>query len=62
MALGSTAEAMPRDGLGPCGGGVLAFLGASYDMSGIWVSLCDLDLGLSLLAECLSSQGSELET
>lgn len=29
-------------------------------MSGVWVSLCDLDLGLSLLAEGISSQRSEL--
>lgn len=62
MAVGSTAEAMPREGLGPRGSWVLAFLGASYGVSGVWVSLCDLDLDLSLLAECISSQGSEFET
>lgn len=61
MTVGSTAEAMPREGLGSGGGGVLASLGAYYDVSGVWASLCGLDLGLPLLAECISCQGSELE-
>lgn len=64
MAVGSTAEAMPREGLGPLeglGGGILASLGAYYGVGRDWVSLCNLDLGLPLLAECISSQGSELE-
>lgn len=64
MAVGSTAEAMPTEGLGSLeglGDGVLASLGAYYGVGGVWVSLCYLDLGLPLLAECISNQGSELE-